>query len=580
MADQSAVVSGYGSLVYHPGNPLLPTIPAPGDPATLFLDEFATLADTFFELPEYPQRPVDASGLPTTGAQGYADWYLNKIWATPVPIDFGDISDVKNFELTLYNTFRTTQQITDVDIPVDGVDIFGLTSPVLPIDLNSFGDEIVTVQADALGPNDFDDDITFTFGGGTFTVRTLGRRVLLLFAAAEAGAQEQLQFATNIMRSKDGTEQAFSLRLAPRSSIRYLFRMSEASDELRTRLRTILLGGGPNLSIGVQLWWEARRITSAALSSDVVINCDTSNMQIAIADNVVFTSPSLENTIAEVLSFTASTITLTQAIGTALPEGTHCIPVRYGRLMSGNARTSVAARGLEDLTVSITTEDDNDISSLSTEYFDLSPFESPGRPILKERCMRGARMSGTIEREQQVIDSITGRVFISGSEPLGEESYQMHVWINSTPQLFAWREFLHYIRGDWGKFYMPSFQNDLPLFQDFTLGGNTFVIPEMGIAAMFTDSGVPYAPKRDLRIVTGDGEMYYRRITDVTDNGNGTETITLDSVVGSGSPDTSAIADTVISWLNLVRMDGDTARFNHTLIGQADLSFTLRTVKE
>jgi hypothetical protein len=575
VADQSAVVSGYGEKVYHPGNPQLPTLPAPGDPATLFLDEFATLADTLFELPEYPTRPPDASGLPT-GITGFGDWYVNKIWASPVPINFGDISDVKDVEITLFNTFRTPQVISTIDIPVDGLEVFGLSSPVLPIELNSFGDEIITFRADSEGPNDFDDDIVFTFGGGSFEIRTLGRRVLLLFGAPENGAQETLEFATDLMRSKDGTEQAFALRLAPRSRIRYVFRLAEAQDELRTRLRTILLGGGANLAIGVQLWWEARKITTAAAALDTVIQCDTTDMQIAIGDNVVFTTPSLANTIAEVLSFTASAITLTDVVGAVLPPDTWCLPVRYGRLLSGGASMSTAQVGLEDLNVEIVTEDDNDIAALNLTYFDLSPFESPGRPILKQRCMRGARISGTVSREQQVIDSGSGRIFITGSEDIGEETSTMHVWINSTPELFAWREFLHYVRGAWGTFYFPSFQNDLPLEQPFTLGTNTFLIPEMGIANLLGGQ----APKRDLLIVTSDGNEYYRRITDVTDNGNGTETVTVDSVVGSGSPEFSAIAETRISWLNLVRIDGDIARFNHTYLGQAELSFRVRTVKE
>jgi hypothetical protein len=579
MADQSAVVSGYGAIVYHPGNPEFPTLPSPGDPATLYLDEFGILGDTFFELPEYPIRPPDGSALPQTGAKGYADWYLNQVWATPVPIDFGDISDDKDYELTLYNTYRTTQSITAVDIPVDGIEVFGLTSPVLPIDLNSFGDEVVTFRASADGPNSFDDQITFTFGGGSFDIRTTGRRVLLLFAPPENGAQEQLEFATNIMRSKDGTEQAFSLRLAPRSICRYQVFLSDANDELRTRLRTVIMGGAPNLAVGVQLWWEARKITSAAASSDTVINVDTSLMQIANGDNIVFTTPSTDNVLAEVSSFTASTITLTQEVGSVLPLDTYCMPVRFGRLLEG-ASFQTSRINHEDIRFQVITESDADIANLDTNYFDQSTQESPGYPILKERCMRGSRMTGTIDREQQVIDSVTGVMYVTGSEPIGEETYQMAKWLNSTAEIFAWREFLHYIRGSWGKFYMPSFQNDLPLAQDLSLGGNTFVIPEMGIAGLFAVSGVPKTPKRDVMIDTEDGSRYYRRITNVVDNGNGTETITVDSVIGGGSPASSSIASTRISWMNLVRLQGDSVRLNHTYLGQAEIAFSVRTVKE
>lgn len=573
MADQSAVVSGYGSTVYHPGNPLLPTIPAPGAAAIPYLDEFGTLAPTGFELPEYPIRPPDTSAVHTTGrVKGFGSWFLDTIWATPVPLDFGDISDQKDIEITFHSTYRDSRSLDSVTIPVAGV---SLLSPTLPSTLLSFNDEIFTFRAAQSGPQDFDDDIDVVSEDVSFTIRTLGRRVLMLLAFPEHGATEKLIFLTDIMRSKDGTEQAFSLRRAPRAAVRYDYFLSDVNDEKRTELETILFAGAPNLPIGIQYWWEARTITTAALDTDTTVFMSTAYLSIAAGETIVFVTPDEITVIATVLTINSpdTSVTFEQALGTALPLGTYATPIRFGHML-GSAKQTVFAKNLEVLSVEITTEGERDIGAVSSTYFDFhSAVESPARPILKERCMTGTA-GGTIKREQQIIDSKTGRIMVTGTEDLGEQTMPAFVWINSAEQLYAWRQFLHFMRGSWGTFFAPTFQNDLPLNTDFTLGGNTFLINTMGIA---TQIGVA-APKRDLRIVTEDGTVYYRRITDVTDNGNGTETVTVDSVVGSVG--FSAIDSTVISWMHLVRIAGDTATFKHTFLGEAELSFSLRTVKE
>ena len=571
MANQSAAVSGYGLLTWHPGNPALPTLPGIGDPSLGKLDEFGRGADKPFISRQLPFVPPIGQGA-AAPASGFADWYVNQIWVTPTPIDFGDIANDKDVSITIYSTYKTERTLSAIDIPVDAIELIGAGSPALPDTLLPFGDKVLTFRALQAGPDIFDDDITFNFDVVSFDVRTVGRRVLLLFAAPEAGMIEQLGFATDLMRSKNGFEQAFSLRKAPRSTVQYKFRLPDTQDQSRTRLETLLFGGSALLPIGVQYWFESRRITSAAESTDATVQIDTSNLSISIGETFVFTTPGDINVLGVIDSFDGSSITFEQVIGTALPLDTFGMPVRFGH-MQAPAGMRISRKNLQDLSVTIRTEAETDIGAIDTTYFDLHPSESPGRPILKERCTLGV-LSGAIDREESRLDSQTGRMFVTSSESLGEQSSQAVVFINSMAQLHAWRKFLHFVRGSWGTFYAPTFQNDLPLDAAFALGGNTFDIPDMGIDVFLGGA----APKRDLRIVTDDGVVHYRRITDVTNNGNGTETVTLDDTVGTAG--FSAIADTVISWMHLVRIDGDTATFNHRLLGEADLIFRIRTVKE
>jgi len=574
VADQSAAVSGYGVLFHDPGNPALPTLPGANDPSVGYLDEFGLGADfTFFDEP-LPPEPYRTSATTPGEFGGYAGWFLNKVWATPAPIDFGDIADQKDVAVTLYSTFRDPKELSSVVIPTAGVTLF---DPALPVNLPSMGDEVLTFRAAQTGPQEFDDEVTFTVEALTFVIRTIGRRVLLMISDPQAGAQEQLTFVTDLMRSKNGLEQAFSTRRGPRTIVNYNFRFSSDNDKKRTELETIIFGGNPILPIGVQLWWEGRKISAAALSTDIVVNFTIANMSIAAGDTLIFNTPDGTEIISTILMINSPEIgvTLEQAVGTDLPLGTWVTPVRFGHLLQP-ARISTAQKNLEDLSVQFTLESERDIGEVDPNYFDFHTVESPARPILRERCAI-RKLTGAISREQTTIDSKTGRIFVTGTEPLGEWSSQVVVFCDDVSEMYAWRKFIHYMRGSWGTFYAPTFQNDLPLFSPLTLGGNTFIVPFMGIENLLNGA----APKRDLRIVTVEGVVYYRRITNVTDNGNGTETITVNSVIGSGSPAFSPISQTVISWMHLVRIGGDSATFKHrSTLGDADLTFTVRTVKE
>lgn len=572
MADQSAS-SSFTTLQHNPGNSLFPTLPGAGDPNVGYLGDWLTGASQLFPFFEDKTGVVQsATGTPRTS--GFGDWFLNQVWVTPDPIDFGDIADAKDVAVTFFSTWLEPVVIDSLSIPVDGVDITDPTgSPLFPTTLDSYNDTIFTFTAAQSGPQTFDDEITITVEGSSFEVRVLGRRVLLLFAEPQNGSIETLNWATDLMRSKDGVEQAFSLRLAPFSVIRYTLRHSADLDWQRTTIEALLMGGTPVLPFGVQLWYEAEKITTSALSTDTTVNIDTRYMQIAAGESFVFTTPSRENILLEIDSFTATDITFTQAIGTALPVDTYGMPVRYGHLQS-NPTLTTGQKNLQDTVFDLRTEADIDIGDVDANYFDFHTVESPARPILRKRGIRNDSARGLIYRETQELDSITGRKFVTGTESMGEWLSDLVVYCNSKAEIRAWREFLHYMRGTWGKFYLPSFQNDLPLDSPIALGGNSFDVPYMGIAAFL--NGV--APYRDLRIQLQDGSVEYKRITLVTDNGDGTETITVDSVIGSVG--FSSVADTVISWMRLVRIEADTARFLHRYIGQADLEFTVRSTKE
>ncbi len=549
-------------FAHTPGNPQLPVLPDPAADKTGLDDPFLNGASV--EVARFDERVLEVLGAGPGVANGFAQFYLDGIGGTPNPVDFGNITAAKQRIVTVHNTHRFAVSITALDLSaISGVT---LLSPGLPVVVAPFSSQVFLLEASLDGIPDFDGLAVFTHDvPGSFTIRMLGRRVIIFDVMPQSKITEQLRFKTDLMISEDGTEQAMSLRIAPRSQVSLFVR--ETDNVKRTTLMNLQMGAG-FLPQGVQLWWQSRELTSAALTTDTVLQVVTADMEIADGDTLSLVLPDTSTLEVEVLSFTASDITLTQAVGTALPLGTSLMPIRFG-FQSARQTHATFPLNVQDMKTDLTLLDYINIGAVDGAYFDTHPTD--GLPIHKAPLfLAGASRKSGMNSFTTRLDSETGTMRQSRTEPLSRPGSQILVHINSYADQHAWRKFLHFIRGSWGAWYVPTNTNDLPLALDFTLGGNTFEIPSMGVESLLGN----VAPRRDVKLQFN-GLTFYRRIASVVDNGT-TEVVTLDSVIpGAGL---IVPADMVISWLELVRLASDVATFKHMRRGTAELRFSVRGV--
>lgn len=498
-----------------------------------------------------------------TGGEGFFDFFLDGIWRSPNPVNFGNITAAKRRIVTLHNTNRTSVTLTAVDIAA--IAGLSLISPVLPVTIESFSSVEVELEISNVGDAQFDADVNFTVDGVDLPVRMIGVRVIIFSTFPEKSIQEQLRFLTDIMVSHDGTEQVMSSRLAPRSSVSFSVRHSR--DEERTRLYNLLLGA-QHLLQGIQLWWQSRELTSPALSANTILQCNTANMEIEVGSTLSVVLPNRTSFEVDVAAFDATTITLSQAVGTDLPNRTNIMPIRFG-YGSERARLSTYAVNLEEMRVQFDLIDYENIGAIDMAYFDVHPVD--GLPIITHPLyFQGNTRRGGIESDQNRLDSQTGTIATTRSALLSRPQQDVLVHCTSLADQHAWRQFLHFVRGSWGKFYIPTGTNDLPLSSALSLGGNTFVIPNMGVANFINN----VQPRADVRVTVA-GVHYFRRVNSVVDNGS-TETVTLSSVIPGVGP--VPIADVFISWLTPSRIVGDVATFTHIMRGESDLRFRTRGI--
>ena len=558
MADKGAF--SLGVLEFSPGNPqfpVLPTGPLQGTIAVPFSAASLTFAKGVV---------VTLAERSATKKDLFADWYLGTTWVSPVPVEFGNITATKTRQVILHNTRRSSVDLTAID--VSAIPGLSVISGLPPITIDSYSSITVTFQVTTEGDAVIDDNVIFTVDGGDIAVRFTGRRLIIYNTLPQKPIRETIAFLTDRMIALNGIEQVMELRQLPRSTIRLVERFT---DNVRRSSQLNVIHAAGFLRVGIQLWFQARPIDVAAAAIDTVVQVSTLDMEISTAQEISFVTPQgIPTNAITVDSFTPTDVTLESPVGIELPLGTVMMPVKYGFLKpKGNVNTF--AINAEDVTLDFTIIEYRDIAALNLAYFDTHPIDTLLPVMIQPLFFPGSSRLGLLEQTLDILDSATGDIASRRNEPLARPGVDVLVHLESLADVHAWRQFLYYVRGSWRPFYIPSGTDDLPLGVDLTLGGNTFAIVNQGLEEVDTTS----APRRDLKIIVAGEGTFIRRITSVTDAGPN-ETVTVDSIIpGAGI---IPLADVKVEWLNLVRIENDTATFRHLRTGKAELRFRVQGV--
>lgn len=256
---------GFGILRHEPGNPEFPTLP----------DGVKTIH--FIELDGAAARAVRGnpvvvrkwSGAPGRDEQRFAGWHTDTTWVNPTTVDFGVIPSPVQRTLSLYNARFEAIEVTALSLPA-GVSIVG--SPSLPLTIPPYAGITLTLEAGITGDNSFDEFGEFTTSEGQVPVRFIGRRVFTLAVNPQTPMIETLNWRTDILRSTDGTEKAYSLMRSPLSVVEYNLRFTD--DLSRIRFHNEYLGGSSALVVAAEKWYEKRNLKFPIASADTSVNVD------------------------------------------------------------------------------------------------------------------------------------------------------------------------------------------------------------------------------------------------------------------------------------------------------------------
>jgi hypothetical protein len=444
---------------------------------------------------------------------------------------------------------------------------------VLPHTFRPLEELNIELTASVEGPPSFDGNVIFNFDHRDIEIRSLGTRLILFWYEPEQPLEERLQWFTEIHRVRNGDEFRDSKRVTPRQILE--FRIVGETEAEVSELRSLLLAYRP-FTFGVPIWFERKKVTSSLAIGQTVIQVSTLNTDHRVGGTVMVWEP-LSRTYfdAEIASFTSTSITLTEPTPIALSSYAEVLPIRFGYLLEEPSMQDTS-RGNLETTVVFETTDNVDLGYANQAALEAAFTVHPEDdiPIFNDRNLFNGTYSQSQTTQFARLDNQIGIPELRQQNPLGFTQKPAASVLRGEDRIRRARAFLHWLRGSWGSFYLPTFRNDLPAQVDFPLNGSVITIANIGLSSLISLT----QPRRSVMLELPDGTQYFAQVGSVTPISETQEQIGLVNPFG-GTATTVVAATARISWLELVRINNDTATIEHERVGQAILRMQVRTIQ-
>ncbi len=407
-------------------------------------------------------------------------------------------------------------------------------------------------------------------------VRFTGTRQILFPYRPESGVVEQISWRTNVMRSRNQTEQRHALRVRPRQSVE--FTVAPEADEDVSTLRTILFDRQA-VNTGVPQWWDIRYVNSAdeLPIGTTVIPCNPDDAMFAAAAAAMIVAP--DGTAFDVVIDSVQagvSVTLDQGTAVAVEIGSAIVPLGAGHRDAVPIFNDALVNHTESRLKFLLTSSE-DIAFTDAEFTASAFTKHPtdGKLVLDTPNVVRNRFRHRMDFEATRIDNAVGLIVEFPTDVAGTPRRPNRRSLRDVTEIWQFKKLMYWLRGSWQSFYMPTFRPDLVFnAATFDLNDSTVVIKDIQASRAGAQ-----APHRDVYLTVSDGRTFTRRITGIVDNGDGTETVSLASSF-EGFTDVVNTSDLVLSWAELVRIDGDVVTFVHERPGKAEARFNVRGVVE
>ncbi len=202
----------------------------------------------------------------------------------------------------------------------------------------------------------------------------------------------------------------------------------------------------------------------------------------------------------------------------------------------------------------ITTSRGYPMKDLAGQWMSLEPADQAdnpfpthgGFPVVTDPGVLTAPLSGSVSRALQVLESRFGVYALAETETYTRRRSTLQFMDQSGK--WERRKFLHYCRGQDQAFYVPTWQNDLPLQASVSSGDTTIQVQKL----------TPTAGQlvgRVIQIENAAGTKYHRTITAATTL-LGVTTLTVAAGITAGT-------DAVVSLMTLYRFETDQLSLSH-----------------
>lgn len=390
----------------------------------------------------------------------------------------------------------------------------------------------------------------FRHGEGTLTFEA--ERATVIKQHAQVPVVERLEWQTDVLRSVNGATQRVSVRRHPRRKLSYDIL---AASEQEIRELAIVLAGKIASPLVLPIWAEPCKLTAPTTGSPIV-SASAALSELKAGDTAYLESADRsQGELVRVASVdrVAGTITLADPIVRTFAAGDYLYPCVIAYIPDGSGMDRFqtnAARARIEATV---TERAPIVGNGAT----VPTYD--GLPLLNRRPAINGTAAESYALNHELID-FGGAIASVSAEDIATVTRPRVYEIADQAELQFWRAFLAQVRGRSREFYTPTFRPNFVAAVSPPEGANEiFILAEPDTFSFWMD----LSNRRDIYLEREDGSGVIRRVTAITDQGDGT-------LKASFAVPVRAVGDPAIvsiSMLERARLASDSVEITHLNTG-------------
>ena len=487
--------------------------------------------------------------------------YYYRIHLIPSVIDFGYImSDVEE-TFIIWNAYFIAKNCSLITKANESeYSLSGLTAPFI---LSALEMTEYTVTAPTDGAPEFEATITFDFGvDDDYVIEYLsGIRIVLFGWCPKVPMTEYLEWLTDIITARDGSEQRISVRRTPRQGYQITVRFETEQEQAAYEA---LMFKSQKRAWGFPIWTEWVIHTGTISAGASTITVDTTNADFRDDSlGIIWKSPT-DYEIIKIATVAAGSLALSTVMQGTFTGEKYIMPLRITQ-MNQAVKRKITPDGDAEASVNFVVKD----NALLTSYVAATTYK--GLTVITKAAYVDGSLDETSDADIIISDYDTGE-FLLYSDSDYNKITQSHLFKNFTKaECWAHREFIHSLLGQQGTVWIPSFKDDMILTDAIGVADMSFRIENIGLA----DNMELNALRTDVAFVYPDGSMILREITGITESGD-EEIISIDLALGVEiNP-----GDVQICFLDRYRLVSDKVKFEWETMGRNENQVDFLRVRE
>ena len=508
-----------------------------------------------------PSPTTAPDGESAAPLRGFADLFYFRVWALPSVLDVQNPQVGQPIEFQLWNAFLVDNELTTiVETDTTGVTVDIVETDVIP----ALGLKTVTAIIGEEAGNQINAQFEFDFAFGKAFVTLLATIADLLPLQPEMPVIEVLEWKTNILESRDGSETRLALRRRPRRNLRMSMLVQ---NEIEHKAIYDKFYKTAQRSLIVPSYQYQSRLKRKTIVSDNKLYTNPRRADLRVGEDVYIRTSEGTTFLFEVASVDTDHVVVTTAFSQEIPAGSIVCGAFNTRYQTPPTISMSGKSGRAEISVRIETPRDE----IAWPNYSATIPILKGKPLLLRRPLAQQPAESAFDNGFDIVDNQTGRpqYYSPFSQPFtgGARSYLIQSLFEQD-ELEFWRTFLDTVKGQQKSFYTPTYREDLVWVSTVPLLNNEVVVEGIEYASLYFSSPT----YQQIQIETDRG-TFECSVSGVEIVAGGTKL----SLTPSIDADVSGAVVSRISYIVLARLATDAVTLAHAAT-HTIVDLSLRTV--